>query len=339
VLTKHRLAAGLAIIAVMDSLLPEIARYGIPLLAGIVFLEAMGLPLPASLALLIAGAGSARGSLRPEATLAAALAAMLCADNLLYFAGRYTGWWLLRILCRLSLNPESCILRAAGSFYRRGRALLLFAKFVPGINSLAPPLAGSMKMPYRQFLWLNLAGGSLYVGVFWTAGFLLSGILGTIVAGLDTFGRVLGVLVAIAVLIYIAYQARLWIKNRVLRAIPRVSPEEASRILAAGGAVVYDVRSHGYYEEGAARIRGSQRLEPNSLDGPTGLSKTTPLILYCTCVREATSLAVANLLRQQGVECAVLAGGLRAWRKAGLPLEPVPPEEIVALPSFAASKR
>jgi membrane protein DedA with SNARE-associated domain/rhodanese-related sulfurtransferase len=323
----------------MDSLLPEITRYGVPLLAGLVFLEAMGLPLPASLALLIAGASSARGSLPVEATLGAALAAMLCADNILYFAGRYTGWWLLRILCRLSLNPESCILRAAGSFYRRGRYLLLFAKFVPGINSLAPPLAGSMKMPYRQFLGLDLAGAFLYVGLYWTAGYLLSDVLGTVLKGLDTFGHVLAVLIAIAVLIYFAFQIRLWINNRVLRTIPRVSPAEASRILENGGARVYDVRSHGYYEEGAARIRGSQRLEPNSLDGSTEWSKTTPLILYCTCVREATSLAVANVLRQQGVECAVLTGGLRAWRKAGLPLEPVPPDEIVALPSFATSKR
>ncbi|HMJ62754.1 MAG TPA: VTT domain-containing protein [Bryobacteraceae bacterium] len=326
-------------IAVMDSLLPEIARYGVPLLAGVVFLEAVGLPLPASLALLVAGASAAHGSLRPAVALPAALAAMLCADNLLYFAGRYTGWWLLRILCRLSLNPESCILRAAGSFYRRGRFLLLFAKFVPGINSLAPPLAGSMKMPYSQFLWLDLLGASLYVGLYWTAGFLLSDLLGVILKGLDTFSRVLAILVAIAVIAYFAYQARLWIKNRALRTIPRVSPAEAARILEAGGAMVYDVRSHGYYEHGAARIPGSQRLEPNSLDRPTDLSKTTPLILYCTCVREATSLPVANILRQQGLQCSVLAGGLRAWKKAGLPLEPVPPEEIVALPSFAILKR
>ncbi len=325
-------------IAMMGSLLPEIARHGVPLLAAVVFLEAIGLPLPASLALLVAGASAARGSLRPEVALPAALAAALCADNLLYFAGRYTGWWLLRILCRLSLNPESCILRAAGSFYRRGRFLLLFAKFVPGINSLAPPLAGSMKMPYRQFLWLDLAGALLYLGLYWTAGFLLSDLIGVILNGLDTLGHALSIVVAIGVVGYFAYQVRLWSKNRALRSIPRVSPAEAARILEAGDAMVYDVRSHGYYEQGAARIRGSQRLEPNSLDQLTAVSKTTPLILYCTCVREATSLPVANLLRQRGVRCSVLVGGLRAWKKAGLPLEPVPPEEIVALPSFATSK-
>jgi membrane protein DedA with SNARE-associated domain/rhodanese-related sulfurtransferase len=323
----------------MGSLLPEMVRYGVPLLAGVAFLEALGLPLPASLALLVAGASAAHGSLRTDVALPAALAAALCADNILYFAGRYTGWWLLRILCRLSLNPESCIWRAAGSFYRRGRFLLLFAKFVPGINSLAPPLAGSMKMPYREFLWLDFLGASLYVGFFWTIGFLLSDLLNVILKGLDTFSRVLAILLVVSVAVYFGYQVRLWIKNRALRTIPRVSPAEAERILEAGGALVYDVRSHGYYENGAARIRGSQRLEPNSLEQLTAVSNALPLILYCTCVREATSLPVANLLRQRGVQCSVLAGGLRAWKKAGLPLEPVPLEEIVALPSFAISKR
>lgn len=185
---------------------------------------------------------------------------------------------------------------------------------------------------------MDLAGALLYIGLYWTIGFLLSDLLSVILKGLDALGRVLAILVAIAVAAYFGYQIVLWSKNRALRTIPRISPAEAARILETGSALVYDVRSHGYYEQGAARIRGSQRLEPNSLDQLTAVSKTTPLILYCTCVREATSLPVANLLRQRGVPCSVLVGGLRAWKKAGLPLEPVPPEEIVSLPSFAISK-
>lgn len=319
----------------MDSLLTEISQYGLPVLVGTVFLEALGLPLPAGLALLIAGASSKQPSLRPQLVLPVALAAMLCADNILYLAGRYTGWWLLRILCRLSLNPDSCILRTADSFYRRGRFLLLFAKFVPGVNSLAPPLAGSMKLPFRQFVWLDLAGASIYIAVYWTAGFLFSDILSSLLKGFDTFGRVVTSIVFIAVALYLGYQVRLWIKSRTLRFIPRISPVETSRQLLANEAAVYDVRSHGYYERGAKRIRGSERLDPNALHDLNQLPKDTPLIVYCTCVRHATSIAVANHLRQQGFDCAVLAGGLRAWRKAGLPLEPVPHEEIVALPSFA----
>ena len=81
-------------------------------------------------------------------------------DTLMFLMGRYTGWWLLGILCRVSLNPESCILRSADSFYRRGRALLVMAKFIPGINTMAPPLAGCMNMRFTQFLRLDLAGAA-----------------------------------------------------------------------------------------------------------------------------------------------------------------------------------
>jgi rhodanese-related sulfurtransferase len=103
------------------------------------------------------------------------------------------------------------------------------------------------------------------------------------------------------------------------------------------GAVIYDVRSHGYYEDKATRIQGSVRLEPNALhqqaeqpDLPPG----KPIYLYCTCIREATSSRVAKELIDKGVPVAVIQGGLRAWKKAGLPLEPVPPGEMTALPVF-----
>ena len=97
----------------------------------------------------ITGTGEFRppGQLEPL-TLLTALASILTGDTLMFLMGRYTGWWLLGLLCRLSLNPEACILRSADSFYKRGRALLIFAKFVPGINTIAPPMAGSMNMRY-----------------------------------------------------------------------------------------------------------------------------------------------------------------------------------------------
>jgi len=49
----------------------------------------------------------------------------------------------LGLLCRLSANPETCILRSAEYFYRRGKQTLLFAKFIPGINTMSPPLAAA----------------------------------------------------------------------------------------------------------------------------------------------------------------------------------------------------
>lgn len=325
----------------MESLLTGISQHGYSILFLAVFLEAIGVPVPAALALLLAGGASARGPLRLHLALASALSAMLIGDTLMYLLGRFTGWWLLGTLCRVSLNPESCILRSADSFYRRGRLVMLFAKFLPGLNTMAPPLAGSMRMRFGQFVGLDLAGTALYVGAYSLAGFLFSDVLGHITNGVRTFGRIVSWALAAAVAVYIGYQIRLWIKSRVLRAVPRVPASEvARRLYAAEGAAsiaVYDVRSHGYYDADATRIQGSSRLEPNALHQVSGnLPKHTEVFVYCTCVKQATSARVAHELRKQGLACAVIDGGLRSWKQAGLPLELVPAEDVVALPSFGS---
>src|SRR5476649_93470 len=148
----------------MESWISGFTQHGYAILFAVVFLEAVGLPVPAALALLIAGGAAANGTLQVSYALGGAIAAMLAGDTLMFFMGRYTGWWLLGILCRISLNPESCILRSADSFYRRGRMLLVVAKFIPGINAMTPPLAGSMNMRFAQFLPLDLTGAALYIG-------------------------------------------------------------------------------------------------------------------------------------------------------------------------------
>jgi len=318
----------------MESLLAGLVEHGYGILFAAVFLEAIGLPVPAALALLLAGGASARGSLHTGIALGSALGAMVMADTLMFLMGRYTGWWLLGMLCRVSLNSESCILRSADSFYRRGRILLVFAKFVPGINAMAPPLAGSMNMRLVQFLGLDLIGASLYIGAYFSVGFLFSGALGAITKNYLAFGRGLTWLVILALACYLGYQIWMWRKARALGIVPFVTPVEAARALSEG-ALVYDVRSHGYYDRKAMRVQGSKRLEPNGinqveLEIPPG----TPVYLYCTCLRDATSTRVAHHLLEKGLWVAVIQGGLRAWKKAGLPLEAVPIEEMADLPLF-----
>jgi membrane protein DedA with SNARE-associated domain/rhodanese-related sulfurtransferase len=319
----------------MESWIAGIAQHGYAILFGVLFLEAIGLPVPAALALLVAGAASAHGPLNPWWALGGSIATILLADILMFLMGRHTGWWLLSLLCRLSLNPESCILRAADSFRRRGRTLLVIAKFIPGINSMSPPLAGSMNMRFLQFLRLDLAGATLYGGAYFTLGFLSSGALGAVTRGYQAFGHILGWVLAAAVAAYGAMQVRMWYQARAWRAAPSMEPAEAAAELAAGSAVIYDVRSHGYYDPGATRIQGSRRLDPNALPQlPDDLPLDKQVYVYCTCVREATSARIAHLLRERGVRATVIRGGLRAWKKAGLPVEPVPAEEMAALPVF-----
>jgi membrane protein DedA with SNARE-associated domain len=318
----------------MDSWISDLALHGYSILFAAVFLEAVGLPLPAALALLIAGGASARGSLHGPYALGGAFLAMVAGDTLMFVMGRYTGWWLLAVLCRISLNPESCILRSADSFYRRGRILLVVAKFIPGINTMAPPLAGCMNMSFQQFIGLDLAGAALYTGAYFGVGFLFSGALAAITRGYQTFGRIVGWVVIVLVVGYVAYQVWLWVRAKTLRAVSLEIPSEVARQMAAG-ACIYDVRSHGYLDAKATRITGSRRLDPNTLNRCSEEFPDGRLVyVYCTCVREATSVRVARELHNRGVRVAVIKGGLRAWKKAGLPIEAVPSEEMAALPTF-----
>ena len=269
----------------MTDVVSLVTRHGYAILAAAVFLEAVGMPVPAALALLVSGAAIARHTMRPALAIPVAVMAMMFGDTLLYILGRFTGWALLGALCRLSLHPETCILRSAESFYRRGRATLLFAKFIPGVNTMAPPLAGSMKMPVGQFLRFDSGGVCLYVAAWGGLGFLGSDFLGLLIRGAHSVGRAMEILIAIAVLGYVIYRLVVYWKNRTYRVVPRIQVSELARKLAEEPErlVLADVRSHGYYDRGATRIRGSIRLEPNQLpERLQELPRDREIYLYCT---------------------------------------------------------
>ena len=270
----------------MDDLLTLISRHGYSLLALVVFLEASGLPLPAALALLTAGAVSAYGKLNPLLGFGISVVSIMLGDFLLFMVGRSTGWALLGLLCRLSVNPESCILRSAESFYRRGKLTLVFAKFIPGINTMAPPLAGSMKMRVQQFLQLDLAGSSLYVLAYGGSGFAFSDFLRTITHGFRSAGHAAEVVLTFGIAAYVVYRIWVYRKYRLYKVVPRVPVEEVARRLTSEDAdkiLLVDVRSHGYYDADSSRIKGSVRIEPNNLlQEIKHLPKDKEIYLYCT---------------------------------------------------------
>ena len=270
----------------MNDLLSLISRHGYLLLAAVCFAEAVGLPLPAALAVLTAGAVAAYGQLHFPVVFLVGLMAMLCGDIFLYFMGRFSGWALLGVLCRLSANPETCILRSAEYFYRRGKQTLLFAKFIPGINTMSPPLAGSMRMRFGQFLAFDAAGAALYIGAYAAAGYIFSDALRAITRGLRSAGFAAEVVFGIGLAAYAIYRIVIYRRYRMLDVAPRVPVEEVARRLAAaepGSILIADVRSHGYYDAESQRIAGSIRLEPNHLEEEIkNLSKDREIYLYCT---------------------------------------------------------
>ena len=270
----------------MHDVMALLSRHGYLLVSMVVFAESIGLPVPAAVGLVGAGAAAASGLLHPGLMLLFVVLAMMTGDCLLFVLGRYTGWALLGLLCRISVNPESCILRSAESFYKRGKMTLLIAKFIPGVNTMAPPLAGSMRMKPSQFLRLDLAGASLYILAYFGLGYVFRDFVASITHGLQTAGRAMEEVLLLAIIGYAVYRIWLYRKNAVYRVVPRIQVEELARLLASEdphGVLIADVRSHGYYDAGAARIKGSVRLEPNNLaEELKNFPKDKDIYLYCT---------------------------------------------------------
>lgn len=260
-------------------------QHGYLLVFLIVLAESIGLPAPAALGLIAAGAASAAHILSAPIAIGLAMIAMLIGDTLLFFLGRYMGWALLSVLCRVSLNPETCMLRSAETFYKRGKLTLLFAKFIPGINTMAPPLAGSMKMRLGQFVRLDLAGAFLYAATYILLGFLFRDFVVKITRGIQGASHALAEVIFLALLAFIVYRVVQYRRYKTTDIVPRIAVTElAKRILVDDSdVVIVDVRSHGYYDSGAARIAGSIRLEPNQLSEElNSLPRDKDIFVYCT---------------------------------------------------------
>ena len=270
----------------MPDVIGIIARYGYSSLFVALLLEAIGLPVPGALALLAGGAASAAGVLHPALAFGVAITAMLAGDTALYVTGRYSGWTLLGFLCGLSLSPEVCILRSAKWFYKRGRTTLLFAKFLPGVNTMSPPLAGSMRMRASQFFRFDFGGVLLYALAYGGLGYLFRDAFRLIARDLQAFGRAVAWVILAGVVGFVCYRAWLYSRHRLNRYVRRVSAADVAARMKLKGApdvIIADVRSHGYYDEGEQRVRGSIRIEPNNLDAfVETLPKDTPIYLYCT---------------------------------------------------------
>ena len=262
------------------------ARHGYALTYSLLLAEAMGLPFPAAIALVAAGAAVAAHALWGPYVLAAAISALLLGDTVQFWLGRYMGWALLGFLCRVSINPETCILRSAESFYKRGRITLVIAKFIPGVNTMAAPLAGSMMLRFWQFLRLDFLGATFYAFTYLLLGYVSRDFLAVVLRGFHAAGRTMEAVIVAALVVYAIYRTVQYRKYRMYRIVPRIQVQELAARLASENpsrVQIVDVRSHGYYDAGAARIKNSIRIEPNNLEEELkNLSKDKDIYLYCT---------------------------------------------------------
>lgn len=320
-----------------------VQHHGYATTAMVLFLSCCGLPLPISIALLAAGAAAHGGVLNLALVILFSVMAALFGDTLMYFGGRTTGWWLLAGLCRFSINPETCIFSSARSFYKRGSRTLLFAKFIPGLATVSAPLAGSLNMRLQRFLMLDSVGVLFYVSVWSVAGYVLAPFLRDVIGWVQRLGHATAAGVMLVLAFYIGWLTISWLRDTRFTSIERVAAEELCERMKNAThdklLVIADVRSHGYYDPGMQRIKNSIRVEPSRLREELValrefMQPECEIYLYCSCAHEATSVRVAKMLEQENCSTKVIQGGLKAWIRAGGPLEPVPAGDVEHLPRF-----
>jgi membrane protein DedA with SNARE-associated domain len=229
----------------MSDTLQVLSQYGYAVLFALVLAEQIGLPIPAVPALLGVGALIGAGRMSPALAFGAALAASLPPDIVWYELGRRRGGRVLGFLCRISLEPDSCVRRTENLFMQRGRKALLIAKFVPGLSTVAPPLAGMVGIARWQFILLDIAGAIVWSGAWMGLGYVFSDALELVASRADRLGSGIGVIVGAALASYILIK---FVKRqRFLRSlrIARITPEELKRRLDTGdnSLTIVDTRS------------------------------------------------------------------------------------------------
>ena len=279
VLNKPRRAGGN-----VDETFQFLIRHGYAVLFVWVLAEQLGLPLPATPLLLAAGALAGAGQMSLWLALALAVFACMLGDVSWYEFGRLRGGKVLNLLCRISLEPDSCVRKTENAFVRHGSRSLVIAKFVPGLNTMAPPLAGIIGMRLGRFLIFDALGALLYLGSFIGLGFVFSNQLEQVAARVASLGFSLLVILGAGLAVYISWkyiQRRRFIHS--LR-IARITPEELRRKIEAGEeVVVVDLRGTLDFEAEPQTIPGAIRLAPDNVEeGHNQIPRDREIILFCT---------------------------------------------------------
>jgi membrane protein DedA with SNARE-associated domain/rhodanese-related sulfurtransferase len=315
----------------MGSLLGLLEHHTLALIFGWVLVEQAGVPLPSVPLMLAAGTLSAAHKFHVAYAIPVIMLACLISDSMWYLLGKRYGRRVLNMLCRFSLEADACVTKTQGTMGRRGPVTLLFAKFVPGLSTMAAPIAGQAKMRYWKFALYDMGGTLIWAGAWLFVGRFFGDLAkrsSEFFGMLGHFGALLILLMVVGVVFYRLLARRRFKKElRVLRLEPgelREMMEEAMR-LGAEMPFIVDLRHpldvltdpwvlHGALRIGPEELKLRRELIPHDRD----------VVLYCTCPSEETSAKVAMELRRMGVQrVRPLRGGLQGWRDAGYPVDMV----------------
>lgn len=299
----------------METLLHLITEYGLLVVFVSVLLDQGGIPVPAYPPIMVTSALAVEAGESVAAILFVATLAAVIADGVWYAAGRRLGTRMVRLMCRLSLSPDSCVRTTRGIYARWGAASLMVAKFVPGFAAVATTLAGETRTSLKRFFFYDGIGALLWSAVAVALGAIFHDAVGSVLDRLAELGRKGLLLVAVAIAAFIAWK---WLgRQRVLRQLrmARISPMELFDLIENGTApLILDVRSE--------QQRASTGWIPGAVFAAT--TRDAPavpqdeVIIYCDCPNEVSAALLARDLKRLGFKrVRPLAGGFEAWRASG----------------------
>jgi membrane protein DedA with SNARE-associated domain len=259
-----------------------VLRHGQLLIFATVLAEQMGLPIPAAPVLLAAGALIGMGALLPVHVILVGIVASLIADFIWFELGVRKGDAIVHLLCKIALEPDTCVRRTQDLYRKFGVKSLLFCKWIPGLSTVAPPLSGAFGVPRWKFLAFDGIGASLWVSSYVLLGWLFRAELEWLAGIGDRMGSGLGALLAAALGGYIAWKYYQRRKVYGELRVARIEPEEVKRRLDAGEQIVIvDYRHPAEWTTGI--IPGALRMRPEDLDQePHHLLGDREVILYCS---------------------------------------------------------
>jgi membrane protein DedA with SNARE-associated domain/rhodanese-related sulfurtransferase len=308
----------------MADLFQFLLKYGYIVVFGGALAEQIGLPLPAATLLIGMGALTRTGDFSFPAVVATAAFASLLADLVWYALGRHHGRFVLRLICRIALEPDYCVRRTEDAFERLGLWAVVPAKFIPGFNAATIPLAGMMKIPLFRFLCFDIPGVTLWSTAYTLIGYAFSQEIERSLLYLSRLGTSLFTLIAIAIVGYVIYKIEQ--RRRFFKTLAgaRITPEELKAKMDAHEKIlIFDLRNRLDCNTDPVRIPGAFHVLPEHVEfQPQDIGLGQEIALYCTCPNEATSARTALRLQRMGLRKArPLLGGLDAWRQLNFPVE------------------
>ena len=309
-------------------------------LFGWVLVEQAGVPIPSVPVMLAAGTMSAAHKLHVAYAIPIIMLACVLSDSGWYFLGRRYGSRVLDLLCRFSLEAATCVTRAENQVMKRGSVTLLFAKFVPGLSTMAAPIAGEAHISYARFLFFDMAGTIIWAGAWLFAGRFFGDLAkrsSDFFALLGHFAIALVFLMVLAVIVYRYVKRRQF--ETELRGL-RLEPEQLLAMIddakreGLERPFIIDLRHPLDVMTDPLALPGALRIGPDELKQRREMIPTDrDIVLYCTCPSEETSAKVALELRRMGVRrVRPLRGGLQGWKDAGYPVE-----DVLTISTVAAS--